>query len=82
MSELDLETFQGRLEYGCCEEHEVVTFLEGVATIGDMDFLRKHKFNISDLLNGRVNEHKVNMNYVSAMKKRWNQRAGFEVIFE
>ena len=82
MSEADLDTFQGRLEYGCVEEHEVVTFLESVATQSDIMFMFNNGFNITDLLNGRINENLVDMKAVGAMKKRWNQLAGFEVIFE
>ena len=41
-----------------------------------------NKFNIADILNGRIDESRVQMADVQKMVKRWNKELGVQVILE
>jgi len=81
MSKLRLtQAFKDEMEAGYVSEERLIRHITNAVTTEDNDY--SNKFNIADILNGRVNENRVQMSDVQKMVKRWNKALGVCVILE
>ena len=77
-----MSDFQERLEQGYYEEYELIQFIHNFGATPDDDIFMNHfKFDIADILNGRLNENVLPMFEIQNMIDRWNDKIGFKVIF-
>jgi len=60
MSKLRLtQAFKDEMEAGYVSEERLIRHITNAVTTEDNDFMYSNKFNIADILNGRVNENRV-----------------------
>jgi len=76
------QDFIDEMEAEGISEERLIRHITNAVTVEDNGFMFNNKFNIADILNGRIDESKVPMLEVRDMVKRWNKELGVNVIFE
>jgi len=71
MSKLRLtQAFKDEMEAGYVSEERLIRHITNAVTTEDNDFMYSNKFNIADILNGRVNENRV-QEYKCPTSRKW-----------
>ena len=77
----DHREFQKLVEDGLHTDERISSYLMGnVLSDEDIAFMGKHRFDITMLLNGRI-EEPAPWDEIKAMCERWNKELGFKLIF-